>query len=406
MRRLNNCIALAVLVFATIGAAPSANDWTMARKSPDLNAVANSLVQELQWRTPLTDGTNSTPVIGDNKVFVDGNGHVLWTLDLYTGKVLWQSLAGNELSGVPLLYHGRVIVSQGKPGGAGENGIAALDAATGDQLWYQPLSGSGTPTPAIVDGVLINHDSGGTVEAYDPNSGNQLWERQIQTHAHASAITPIGNANFVTAGDDPDEVLAMNARKKNVLWKTAFPHNARSVGSSYLAFDGARVFGGYFLPSQATSAAQYKAQQRLYAIDAKNGRMVWTTTVATGTVNERFLTNMPLLIGETIFTGSPLTPRFAAYNAKTGARLWSTTLDAPASHGSVGKAGVIYVPTQSGTIYAIDGKTGKMLGHQRMPDVFTDTSPAIAGDSLIIGGNHGYVFAIPLKELRGDGASH
>ncbi|MDE2482722.1 MAG: PQQ-like beta-propeller repeat protein, partial [bacterium] len=299
-------LALAAICVASLGETPRDATWTMARANAELNPVVESLVPDLSWRTPLTDGTNATPVVANGRVFIDGNGHVLWTLDLYTGSVLWQQLAGNELSGVPLLYNGVVIISQGQPSGRGANGIVGIDATTGKRLWYASLDGSGTPTPAIVDGQLVNHDSTGELEVFDPTTGTERWHKNLGTHAHASAITPISPTAFVTAGDDPDDVVAMDVRSRKILWRAPLPADARSAGSTYLAYDGTRIFGMYFAPRAATEKAPYHATQRLYALDAKTGHTLWSADVASGVAQERFLSSIPLVHDDTVYAGSPL----------------------------------------------------------------------------------------------------
>jgi outer membrane protein assembly factor BamB len=86
-------------------------------------------------------GPRATPTLADGAVFNVSAAGLLQRLKASTGEVVWQqdfkSLAGREppmwgYSSSPLVTHSQVIVFAG---GAGDKGIMAFDAATGQARW-------------------------------------------------------------------------------------------------------------------------------------------------------------------------------------------------------------------------------------------------------------------------------
>lgn len=76
-------------------------------------------------------------------VFTGFNRRVA-ALKRQTGEIVWQWQASNGMSYVSLLLDGGVLI-------VSVNGyMYGLDAATGNQLWYNPMTGFGTGVTALV----------------------------------------------------------------------------------------------------------------------------------------------------------------------------------------------------------------------------------------------------------------
>jgi outer membrane protein assembly factor BamB len=99
----------------------------------------------------------------------------------FAGKLVWHQDLGDVdnyhgSAGSPLLYKNRIILFQDFDGGSF---VAAFDAATGKQVWRTPrraFVGWGTPVAVRVgarDEIIVS--SQGSVTAYDPDSGKELW---------------------------------------------------------------------------------------------------------------------------------------------------------------------------------------------------------------------------------------
>jgi outer membrane protein assembly factor BamB len=121
--------------------------------------------------TPSTDGKLIYAFFGSRGLAAfDFNGKVVWHQDL--GDV--DNYHGS--AGSPLLYKNKLILYQDFDSGSF---IAAFDAATGKQVWRTARAarvGWGTPVAVQVgsrDEIVVS--SQGSVTAYDPDSGRELW---------------------------------------------------------------------------------------------------------------------------------------------------------------------------------------------------------------------------------------
>jgi outer membrane protein assembly factor BamB len=84
-------------------------------------------------------------------VFTGFNRRVA-ALNRSTGEIVWQWQASNGMSYVSLLLDGGTLI-------VSVNGyMYGLDAATGNQLWYNPMTGFGTGVTALVsaNGISSN----------------------------------------------------------------------------------------------------------------------------------------------------------------------------------------------------------------------------------------------------------
>jgi outer membrane protein assembly factor BamB len=153
-------------------------------------------------------GPRSTPTIRDGVVYATGATGWLHAIEGSTGKVLWRKNVLDDLgidvdghaaavawgrSGSPLVTESLVIVPGGGPLG-GESGgavsLAAYDRATGARAWQGGGEQISYVTPALVaiggrDVVLTVNE--GSVAAYDPLDGRELWSFPWPGHSNSDA---------------------------------------------------------------------------------------------------------------------------------------------------------------------------------------------------------------------------
>ncbi len=123
---------------------------------------------------------SATPVTDGERIYVSfGNrGLVAFNMD---GEILWhqglgQMEAYHGTAGSPLLYKDRIILYQDQ---YQDSFVAAFDASTGRPLWRTRRDarvGWGTPIAIrVIDHDEIIVHSQRRVQAYDPDTGKELW---------------------------------------------------------------------------------------------------------------------------------------------------------------------------------------------------------------------------------------
>ena len=146
---------------------------------------------ELLWETDVAPGGReyvhpkngpaaATPVTDGERVYASFGSRGLVAVD-FDGNRLWHAEVGqidnyHGPAGSPLLYRDRVIVYQDQRGGGF---VAAYDTRSGAQVWRTARGASvgwGTPVAIRVgdhDELIVSSQR--TVNAYDPDTGAELW---------------------------------------------------------------------------------------------------------------------------------------------------------------------------------------------------------------------------------------
>ncbi|MGZ3516962.1 MAG: outer membrane protein assembly factor BamB family protein [Vulcanimicrobiaceae bacterium] len=389
-------------------------EWTQFRLNSANNAVLSGNL-ETSWNLRTGAPFSSSPTLVGSTLYIGNNGGALYAIDASSGRVTWTYHVKNPIMSAPIVYADSVIIGVGNENspdgsspsrpmhvGSGEGALVAVDRRTGGKRWRIELHGSGMPTAAIINGIVVHHDGAGAVIGVDPAAGRKLYARNIQSIASMVAALPVGSDRFVTSGVQANAAWQLRARDGSVVWKSVFSPMASGIGDCPPATDGHRVFCDYIMPPSAATPVitGSSALQRAYALDVATGKKVWDVPIESGILPERNEASIPLVADNAVFIGSSLSPYMHAFDPQTGQLKWRTQVHGPVKGGIVWLDGTIYFGDLAGYLWALDGRTGKVLGDKKMGTAFNVGSPIVAGKTLFIGSLGGTVFAVPLKTIR------
>ena len=188
---------------------------------------------------PSATPVESQPIVADGVMFVTGPDNEVVALDLDTGTELW--LYDPNVPENPKLCCGRVnrgvalwndLVFHNTL----DSRLIALRAADGSVVWEKKLADpaqgySMTGAPLAVDGKIIvgfgggEFDIRGAIEAYDAQSGEQLWrfatapgenDPGIDSWTSTAGFFPAGGGTWLTGTYDPELQL--------LYWGTGNPY--------------------------------------------------------------------------------------------------------------------------------------------------------------------------------------
>ncbi len=406
--------------------APSLNlplEWTSFRLNTDLNPVlAPAQNISLQWTFRTKAGISSSPTVSGDTVFIAGNDHHVYALDIRNGALRWDYAASDEVMTAPLVYENTVIVGEGNQRsdrtmffppdymlmGDGSNSIIGLDAQTGKELWRRRVPGTAMPTGAIVGGNYIEHDGAGMIFAFGAKDGTYRYRAYVGSSASMVAANNYRGSAIVTGGVFPNAEIAIDGATGNVLWRTPFPAQDGGFNDCPPASDGRTIFATYNAhPSDSKYGFvgyQTPAVQHAYALDGDSGRVLWNVALVRGVLPINNSTAIPMLYDKVLYLGSAMVPKMFALDAVTGKELWTLTVEGPVKGGVVASDGTIYFGDLAGYFWAVDARSGAVKGKTKMIDGFNVGSPIIVGSSLIVGTATGYVLAMPLRDLSGSSA--
>jgi outer membrane protein assembly factor BamB len=406
-------IALAGRLLATLLMTAIVPAWTQFRIGPQNNAVVDGTLQT-SWRIETGSQISASPTVDDGKLYLGNNNGTLFAIDVRNGQVLWKSHVPNPLMSAPLIYGDLVIVGEGDPTsrtsspsepvmvGQGPSALIAFDRASGNIRWQTMLKGSAMPTPAIINGILVNHDGAGWVNGLDPATGDVRYAHSIGSMASMSAILPVGDGDFITAGVGSNAAWRMHADGGSIVWRSPFSKGASGIGDCPPVSDGTRVFCDYVspvLPDTSTVIGNLTVE-RVYALDTITGASVWDVALESGFLPIRNEAAIPLLADGRLYLGSAIAPWMHALDAASGMLLWETPTRGAVKGGIVEVGGVVYFGDMGGFLWALDAKTGRVLGDRFMDTAFNVGSPIVVGKTLIIGSDSGVVVALPLQQIR------
>lgn len=406
--------AIASIGASTPGALRSPSSWTQFRLLDTANAVVPGTLTAA-WRAKTGAPFSSSPTISGTTLYIGDNAGTLRAFDVTSGKVLWSAQVSKPLMSAPLLYGGLAIVGEGDEGspsnatpnqpvhvGSGESALLAYDQHTGALRWRVPLPGSGMPTPAIVHGILVQQNGAGSLYGVDPQTGRVIYTRDLHSIASMSAAIPIGQDAFVSSGTAENAVLLLDAASGNVLQKYLFAPNASGFGDCPVVWNGKYVLCDYTIPPYGSVPQQTDrfANERAFAVDPRAGKRIWDVYLERGSLPRRNEAAIPLLAYNTLYCGSSVAPYMHALDPATGAIKWRRQVRGNVLGGIVAAGGAVYFGDLSGYLWALDAKTGAVIGDWYAATPFNVGSPIIAGQTLVIGSRGGTLIAVPLYRIR------
>lgn len=307
--------------------------------------------------------------------------YALPTIHAPTATTVWTTQMANRIS-----WQGAV------PGPRSTAAVGVMDRDTGAQLW--PAGGvlqsggsvrsdsvtvpGSTLTPGnrlilvgSVDGATISGAKTGSVLTVSAFSAQPVKVIRFQPDP---SPTP-ASSQAVGIHIDPAHVgratveSGQPAFPPSSAWVTALNNNV-----SYPVIADGKVF---VLTDGVLATGTGKS---LYALDEKTGDVIW------GPVTLRFesFTYAAHAYDHGKVFVTDYNGKLSAFDAGTGAEVWSETLlDTASNAAPTAVNGFVYVGSM-GALFAVDGQTGAVVWRAAVPDGGTVSTPTLSGDGLFV----------------------
>jgi outer membrane protein assembly factor BamB len=266
----------------------------------------------------------------------------------------------------PAISRGRAVF------GTHEGLVIAFRLRDGKILWRTPLQRCIASAPAVRDGVVYigwsgigqcrrkKDDRGGLI-ALSLATGEVLWRFRAGNVESSPAF--VGNTLYFSGFRSRQEsrVFAMRIdAPRRIIWSYPVP---TKIASSP-ALIGRTVYVSAY-------------NQKVYALDARTGRLRWETSALSDASQARFLLGMKSLVtrGSWTETGYYATPAiayerfylgtidgvFSAFDVDTGAHRWSRRLNGSVYSSAALWHETAYIGTTNGVFYALAARNGREL---------------------------------------------
>lgn len=292
---------------------------------------------EKAWEFPTGGPVMSSPSLYDGAVYFGSGDGKVYALDAQSGRLKWSFAAKGPVMGSPLVIGGRVYV------GSSDHNLYALDAGTGSLLWTFKAGDVIRTRPAYGNGAVYFGAWDGNLYAVDAGTGKQLWY-----------TSPASSIYFSPANGS---VLYYRGR----IFATT-PNDSRVGGYGLRAYDavtgkllwGSKESFGYSTPAILDgSVVVATLSGTVFAFDPATGEKRWSLGASTSTYD-----SSPVPFGEDLAFGG-LYGRLVSVNGRIGRVNWRLSLgdnlifgNAATAGGNV-SGGVLYIGSMDGNLYAV-----------------------------------------------------
>lgn len=301
--------------------------WPTFRRTADLAGIASSpLPSKLKqkWKITSKDGFTSTAAIVGEHVYVGALSGEMLCLKLSTGEIVWSYRTLDKVEKntfLPGFQSSPAVTADGVFAGDEDGVFHAINRKTGQKKWSFASNGQIIASANVVGDRLIFGSYDSSLYCLKAADGEKLWQYQTEDRVNGSPAVS-GKHTFVTGcdqhmrvinietgeqetdmplerfliaspavsgdllfvGTHESEVICLDWRKKEIVWRYADEQRDQPYHSSAALTDKLVLIGGQ--------------DKQLHAIDRATGKGVWKLATR-GQVN-----SSPVVVGDRVFVGS------------------------------------------------------------------------------------------------------
>lgn len=351
-----------------------------------------------KWQLKLSGAIWARATVHDGVAYVGTSGGVMHAVRVSDGSFVWSVAAGRGV-------HGAACVTDDAVYFACDNGwLFRLNRADGKEVWRYDLGDARVPrvlpsanifdydhsgpTPVLADGVLYVGAADGGFHAINAADGSQVW--RIQADGKIRVTAAFSGPNIIFATLKGPVHMVERATGKEV-WKQ---EGKTPVTSSPIVM-GDKVVSG-------------SRGSVLRALRLDTGAELWRQTYWGSWVE-----STPVLGDDGLgYVGTSDYRRVTCFDPADGRVVWRTDIFGWCWNQPVLTAGHVYVSAggtipydikHEGGLTALDRATGRIAWRWPMPNPpgtmhwgFA-AGPVLAGDTLIVGGLDGTLYAFPVE---------
>lgn len=327
------------------------------------------------WEIGVGQELMASPVVADETVVVGTKDGRVGAFDLRDGTQRWEREGTAEIRRAATVDDSTAFVN------LDAKTMYALDIRTGETRWRTELESRMYVNggPVFADGTLYTADFAGYAYAIDANSGEIQWRRELNAGSPVGTIA-VNDGRIVAT---PNLIVNMlNAEDGREVW-------TGDIGTT--VWGPPTIADDVYLPIGGDPSL-------VAAISKETGELRWTATTS-----EEPASDEPANQGVTsVRPRSPIVTDDAVITADTGGtilavdkadgnEIWRHTVEASPLHHPVATRKTVYIPTHE-ELFALSMSSGEV--RWRALEGKTPTSPALAGDRLVVSTRDGKLIAL------------
>lgn len=283
---------------------------------------------EVVEKNSFAPGFKSSPTVSGDSIYLGDEEGVFHAIDRKTGKGRWKFTTGGEIYSSAAVLDGKVLF------GSYDNRLYCLNESDGKLAWQYETQGYVHCAPAVAEGVTFIAGCDEHLRVIDIKSGEQRFDFPLETYLIASPAV-IGEMLYV--GTYASEVVAVDWKKKDVVWRYSTGESEQPFHSSAAVTDQLVILGG--------------RDKSVHAVDRATGKKAWSFPTRAK------VDSSPAVVGDRVFVGSH-DGNLYALGLKDGKEQWKFNAGKPISAGPAIGEGVLVVGSESrdGKVYCFGKK--------------------------------------------------
>ena len=343
-------------------------DWNFFRGSADMRGVAKHSLQlplKLAWDIKIGRSVFATPVVADDKIFVGNEEGKFVSMDLKSGKILWEFDTEDIIEGTACIAGSFVIF------GSGDGFLYCMNQSDGKLKWKYETDGE------ILGGVNLFKSKedkklyilAGSYDNYmhcvSLDNGKLKWKYETQNYVNGAPGIAEGKIYFGGCDAQIYGIKTEDGKVHTTMDAENYIANSIVVVDSiaYVAHHGNRVA----------------------AFDLKKKKQIWE-------FGERDFPyfSSPAVTDDSVFAAGR-DKRLYKINRKSGDGIWEFKTGNGIESSPVVSGNNVYIGSGDGSIYAVDIKSGKEQWSFELGDNIR-SSPAVVDGKLVIGCDDGKIY--------------
>ena len=347
------------------------------RPSYAINLLHKNVRPVWQFNDKSDIGSGAT--VTKDLVIVSNTNGSIYALNQKSGKKIWSYTTNGKIYSTPALEKNLVVVA------STDNNIYCLDAQTGKLLWKFE-----TQKPIVANALIKNKtvyigSSDGHFRALDLYNGNLKWD--FDGVKGFVVTTPLFYNNKIYFGSWGTEFYALDAETGSLIWKW-------NNGSSNRMFSPAACY-----PVATGGKVFIVAPDRYMTVfDAETGNVIWRKNDPNNRVRESMgLSRDSALIYSKTMEGELI----GISTSDTGMKItWrsNTALNYEIAPTAIVEfQNIVYVPSNSGVIAAVNRTDGSILWKHKISNALITNIVPVAKNKVIVTSMDGKVTFLEYK---------
>ncbi|HKP13405.1 MAG TPA: PQQ-binding-like beta-propeller repeat protein, partial [Blastocatellia bacterium] len=343
----------------------------------------------------------------------EGDGQLVWSLD--AGQATDNCGATYGIDSTAAVVNGRLYF------GAADCSMYSVNAANGNVVWRKQLGDAAQgwhlwSSPLVFDGKvyvgLASHCDHpcvrGVVICLSAADGSELWRTYTAPESGTGAgvwssfaVDPqrrlvfVASGNFCEGTDTyGDSILAFNADSGAIVWH--FKNEARDRDVENLDFGASPVlFDVSGLPALAVGSKDGYS----YAVRRDTGELMWATRVSDGSGTAGIISSAAAANGKIYFGAGETdgTGKVVALDQRFGQIVWEQRQPSQVLGAAAVANGVVFIGGGDDRLRAYDAETGALLWSAQRGQIWGGVS--VTSDRVFIGTNDRSIYSFQLNAI-------